>query len=121
LVAQAQMIDFSKSDILTVTFMASSISEWLRGKSLDSLLAVLAAGPVPKHIAFVMDGNRRYAKMNHKKIEEGHTEGFVALRRVSGFSSLGASNSTGYHEVKLDAGDLPQAWNTLCYGVCFLY
>jgi ditrans,polycis-polyprenyl diphosphate synthase len=67
--------------------MASSISEWVRGKSLGALLAILAAGPVPKHIAFVMDGNRRYARMNHKKVEEGHTEGFAALRRVSRLSS----------------------------------
>ncbi|KAK0464443.1 dehydrodolichyl diphosphate synthetase [Desarmillaria tabescens] len=31
---------------------------------------------------FVMDGNRRYARMNHKQIPQGHAEGYVALRRV---------------------------------------
>ena len=46
------------------------------------LLAVLAAGPVPRHVAFVMDGNRRYARSHHKRVQEGHAEGFIALRRV---------------------------------------
>ncbi|KAK0188030.1 dehydrodolichyl diphosphate synthetase [Armillaria mellea] len=46
------------------------------------LLRVLAAGPIPQHVAFVMDGNRRYARMNHKKIPQGHAEGYIALRRV---------------------------------------
>lgn len=29
-----------------------------------------------------MDGNRRYARLHHKQISEGHSEGFLALRRV---------------------------------------
>lgn len=47
------------------------------------LLHVLAAGPIPQHIAFVMDGNRRYARGKGKQVHEGHGEGYVALRRVS--------------------------------------
>ena len=47
------------------------------------LLKILAAGPIPKHIAFVMDGNRRYARLNHKEVQQGHRDGFTALRRVS--------------------------------------
>jgi ditrans,polycis-polyprenyl diphosphate synthase len=80
--------------------MSSSIYDWLRGKSQDALLAILAAGPIPQHIAFVMDGNRRYARMNHMKIQQGHTDGFSALRRVSYVSLLRASDMSGYHEVK---------------------
>ncbi|TFK33857.1 Decaprenyl diphosphate synthase-like protein [Crucibulum laeve] len=59
---------------------------WLRekftSKARNLLLRVLAAGPIPRHVAFVMDGNRRYARMNHKKIQQGHTDGFIALRRM---------------------------------------
>ncbi|KAK0201811.1 Di-trans-poly-cis-decaprenylcistransferase [Desarmillaria ectypa] len=59
---------------------------WLRGKisarAQRLLLRVLAAGPIPQHVAFVMDGNRRYARMNHKQIPQGHAEGYIALRRV---------------------------------------
>lgn len=46
------------------------------------LIQVLASGPVPKHVAFVMDGNRRYARMNNQKVIQGHSEGYVALRRM---------------------------------------
>ncbi|KIJ92963.1 hypothetical protein K443DRAFT_684890 [Laccaria amethystina LaAM-08-1] len=46
------------------------------------LLKVLAAGPVPKHVAFVMDGNRRYARRQQKQVQEGHADGYLALRRM---------------------------------------
>ncbi|TFY60319.1 hypothetical protein EVJ58_g5234 [Rhodofomes roseus] len=48
----------------------------------NAVLAVLAAGPIPRHVAFVMDGNRRYARSHQKRVQEGHAEGFIALRRV---------------------------------------
>ncbi|KAJ3993504.1 Decaprenyl diphosphate synthase-like protein [Lentinula boryana] len=47
-----------------------------------SLLRVLAAGPVPQHVGFVMDGNRRYARGKGKLVQEGHGDGYLALRRV---------------------------------------
>ncbi|TRM58608.1 Decaprenyl diphosphate synthase-like protein [Schizophyllum amplum] len=61
---------------------------WLKQK-LDErvqkfVIRVLSAGPVPKHVAFVMDGNRRYARANHMKVQQGHSDGFVALRRLLG-------------------------------------
>lgn len=60
--------------------------QWLQNvlasKAQHLLLNILAAGPIPKHIAFIMDGNRRYARMNHKAVQQGHSDGFVALRRV---------------------------------------
>jgi undecaprenyl pyrophosphate synthase len=51
-------------------------------KAEEILLHVLSSGPIPNHVAFVMDGNRRYARMNHKQTIQGHTDGFMALRRV---------------------------------------
>ncbi|PCH37650.1 Di-trans-poly-cis-decaprenylcistransferase [Wolfiporia cocos MD-104 SS10] len=69
--------------------MISFVSRCLRGladktasKIQDIVLAILAAGPVPRHVAFVMDGNRRYARMHQRRVQEGHAEGFLALRRV---------------------------------------
>jgi ditrans,polycis-polyprenyl diphosphate synthase len=47
------------------------------------ILSVLAVGPIPRHVAFVMDGNRRYARSRHKLAKEGHYEGFSTLRRVA--------------------------------------
>lgn len=52
-------------------------------KVQDALLAVLSSGPIPQHVAFVMDGNRRYARRNNKVVWQGHADGFEALRRVS--------------------------------------
>ncbi|KAH6887313.1 dehydrodolichyl diphosphate synthetase [Coprinopsis sp. MPI-PUGE-AT-0042] len=58
------------------------IPGWILGYAQDFILNVLASGPIPRHVAFVMDGNRRYARRNHKKVQQGHSDGFVALRRV---------------------------------------
>jgi ditrans,polycis-polyprenyl diphosphate synthase len=58
------------------------LQDKITSKARNFLLKILAAGPIPKHVAFVMDGNRRYARLNHKEIQEGHSDGFVALRRV---------------------------------------
>lgn len=59
---------------------------WLRDNAIDRirrvLLGVLKAGPVPHHVAFIMDGNRRYARNKGVKVIQGHVDGFVALRRV---------------------------------------
>lgn len=38
-------------------------------------------GPVPKHVAFIMDGNRRYEKSNHLEKNEGHEEGYKKVLR----------------------------------------
>ncbi|XP_028804050.1 dehydrodolichyl diphosphate synthase 6-like [Neltuma alba] len=43
------------------------------------IFAVLSAGPVPNHIAFIMDGNRRYAKKRNLAEGDGHKAGFSAL------------------------------------------
>ena len=40
-------------------------------------------GPVPQHVAFVMDGNRRYARKSHIETAEGHSMGFEALAKVN--------------------------------------
>ena len=40
---------------------------------------ILKCGPVPRHIAFIMDGNRRYATKEHLHKFEGHSKGFDKL------------------------------------------
>ncbi|XP_046629219.1 dehydrodolichyl diphosphate synthase complex subunit DHDDS isoform X1 [Neodiprion virginianus] len=55
------------------------MSTWIRENTLNwiQLMAVkvLKTGSVPKHVAFIMDGNRRYANKNGVKKVEGHTKG----------------------------------------------
>ncbi|KAK0555976.1 cis-prenyltransferase [Tilletia horrida] len=46
------------------------------------VLPILALGPVPRHIAFIMDGNRRWATSHKTSIKSGHVSGFEALKRV---------------------------------------
>ena len=43
---------------------------------------ILSQGRVPNHIAFIMDGNRRFAVKKKLHKTEGHSYGFQALRRV---------------------------------------
>ncbi|XP_060523235.1 dehydrodolichyl diphosphate synthase complex subunit DHDDS-like [Cylas formicarius] len=42
-------------------------------------LEVLKCGPIPEHVAFIMDGNRRYAKKFNLEITEGHSRGVKKL------------------------------------------
>lgn len=42
----------------------------------------LQAGPVPRHVAFIMDGNRRFAKKLNVENRLGHVAGFEKLAQV---------------------------------------
>jgi ditrans,polycis-polyprenyl diphosphate synthase len=46
------------------------------------LINALSQGPIPQHVAFVMDGNRRFARSNHIETVEGHNMGFEALAKA---------------------------------------
>ncbi|CAN0865234.1 Dehydrodolichyl diphosphate synthase 6 [Linum grandiflorum] len=43
------------------------------------LFKVLRIGPIPTHLSFIMDGNRRYAKKKNLGEGDGHRAGFFAL------------------------------------------
>lgn len=42
-------------------------------------IKVVKTGRVPQHIAFIMDGNRRYAKKHKENTSAGHSKGFEKL------------------------------------------
>ena len=44
--------------------------------------AVARQGAIPKHIAFIMDGNRRFARRLQEKGSAGHAYGFEKLKEV---------------------------------------
>lgn len=57
---------------------------WMRDSSLNwaqkFALKVIKSGKIPRHVAFIMDGNRRYAKKLHLSTStDGHIHGFDKL------------------------------------------
>ncbi|KAK2867979.1 hypothetical protein FQN49_003284 [Arthroderma sp. PD_2] len=48
----------------------------------ELLVGALRQGPIPQHVAFVMDGNRRFARNQGIERVEGHNLGFEALAKV---------------------------------------
>lgn len=46
------------------------------------LARVLSTSSLPRHVAFIMDGNRTYAKRRHWESKEGHSAGFDAMASV---------------------------------------
>lgn len=58
-------------------------SDWVRESNLlwyhRWIIKVLKAGPIPQHVAFIMDGNRRFAQKENIAKAEGHSKGFDKL------------------------------------------
>ncbi|GMG19750.1 unnamed protein product [Ambrosiozyma monospora] len=46
------------------------------------MISALRTGPIPSHLSFVMDGNRRYAKKLGLPLADGHSAGSNALVEV---------------------------------------
>ncbi|KAI5858303.1 Undecaprenyl diphosphate synthase [Durotheca rogersii] len=62
--------------------LKSPPGEWMMKSARELLIGTLKQGPIPQHVAFEMDGNRRFAKHHHIETIEGHHLGFEALARV---------------------------------------
>ncbi|OVA19571.1 Decaprenyl diphosphate synthase-like [Macleaya cordata] len=61
------------------------------------IFSVVSVGPIPTHIAFIMDGNRRYARKYNLKEGSGHRVGFLALMTMLKYcSELGVKYVTAY-------------------------
>lgn len=68
------------------------------GSFMQSIvLRVLSVGPIPNHIAFIMDGNRRYAKKKNLEEGAGHKAGFTSLMSMLKYCyELGVKYATVY-------------------------
>lgn len=62
--------------------LQSPFVEWGILQLRELLIGSLRQGPIPQHVAFVMDGNRRFARNHRIETLEGHNLGFEALARV---------------------------------------
>ncbi|KAK4430362.1 Dehydrodolichyl diphosphate synthase 6 [Sesamum alatum] len=63
-----------KRDTILFKLFGSSVSYMRR-----CLFSVLSVGPVPNHLAFILDGNRRYAKKWNLGEGMGYRAGFLSL------------------------------------------
>ncbi|OAQ69146.1 dehydrodolichyl diphosphate synthase [Pochonia chlamydosporia 170] len=68
--------------LLRRLILESPPGEWALNRLRELLIGALRQGPVPQHVAFEMDGNRRYAKSHRMETIEGHHRGFEALARI---------------------------------------
>lgn len=56
------------------------ISEW----SAHLIAKAISTGSVPNHVAFIMDGNRTFARQRSSGVNEGHAAGFESMANVLG-------------------------------------
>ncbi|XVE87534.1 hypothetical protein DITRI_Ditri18aG0125500 [Diplodiscus trichospermus] len=61
-----------------VNTLFGDIASFLR----TCLFRFLSVGPIPTHVAFIMDGNRRFAKKQKMQEGDGHKAGYLALMSV---------------------------------------
>jgi undecaprenyl diphosphate synthase len=52
------------------------------GSEEQALLRAIDFGRLPRHVAIIMDGNGRWAKLRHKRRVEGHRAGIASVRDV---------------------------------------
>ena len=80
---------FEIMNIKHAFFIYLSDMSWIRDTKhkrswLQNICAnILKTGPTPKHLAFIMDGNRRFAKKNSMETAQGHLKGFDKLAEVN--------------------------------------
>ena len=55
----------------------------LVGLSIKKYYELQMVNQTPKHVAIIMDGNRRFARKSHIETGQGHAMGFEKLREVS--------------------------------------
>merc|ERR1712142_575833 len=62
--------------------MLPSEKEFRKSWPARSIGWILRGGDMPAHVAFIMDGNRRYARNKNERVIKGHESGFTKLVEV---------------------------------------
>ncbi|KAK9893782.1 Di-trans-poly-cis-decaprenylcistransferase [Cystobasidium minutum MCA 4210] len=70
---------------LTFPSVRNVIPQPFHGPLRRLLVRALALLPLPKHVAFIMDGNRRKARQEGVEVIKGHEKGFEALKTLLEF------------------------------------
>jgi len=66
----------------TLTTLAQSAYSYLSTSLEDFIITILKHGAIPRHVAFIMDGNRRYARKLGVQTGVGHYRGFDKLEEM---------------------------------------
>ncbi|CEP60949.1 ditrans,polycis-polyprenyl diphosphate synthase LALA0_S02e03334g [Lachancea lanzarotensis] len=70
---------------------------WIVFQVQNMLLRILQVGPVPRHVSFIMDGNRRYAKSLNLPTKSGHEAGaWTLLSLLASCKNLGVKTVSAY-------------------------
>lgn len=65
-----------------ISFFLATVFKSLCSLLEDTTIRVLRAGPIPAHIAFIMDGNRRFATQRHLAKPLGHAFGTLRFEQM---------------------------------------
>lgn len=76
--ASQQSLRSSSFVVRGIASIAKAIYELIR----RWLLWTMAAGPIPNHVAIIMDGNRRYAAQRQMEKTSGHEFGYSTLMHI---------------------------------------
>jgi tritrans,polycis-undecaprenyl-diphosphate synthase [geranylgeranyl-diphosphate specific] len=63
-------------------YLSHAVADAFRGATEKALLESVRAGPVPRHLAIIMDGNRRFASDHGLLIQAGHEKGKDKLEEL---------------------------------------
>ncbi|CAG8764018.1 1371_t:CDS:2, partial [Acaulospora morrowiae] len=63
---------------VTASIFTSPLT-YLSQQARALLIKILRQGPIPQHIGFIMDGNRRFARKMNRLVVEGHYMGYNAM------------------------------------------
>lgn len=84
--------------------------------NLESILKEIDLAHLPRHVAMIMDGNGRWARLRNRERGEGHAEGISTVRRVTELSSdLGIGYLTLYAFSTENWNRPPSEVDTLMY------
>jgi len=82
-------------DGLTVCTPCRALVTALQSLSdVSGCLCAACPSAIPAHVAFIMDGNRRFAQEHHMVTLTGHALGYDKLKEVRGSASCGPHIST---------------------------
>jgi tritrans,polycis-undecaprenyl-diphosphate synthase [geranylgeranyl-diphosphate specific] len=63
-------------------YLSHAVGDALRGIAEKRLLEIVRKGPVPRHLAIIMDGNRRFARSTGIPVQDGHAKGRDTLEEL---------------------------------------